>query len=241
MIKLLVTSGCSYSQVPNADISWPVPLSKALNVPAEYHGKGACGNGIISRTIIHAVTNALKKYKADEILVGIMWSGLDRFEVYKKNIDIGITKISGPENYCNPQSVVGDNNYCIINSVWDDELSKIFYKNLYSPEWAGIVNIEHILRTQWFLKNLNIKYFMTGYHSNAFPIFGAKDDSEIKFLMELIDWENWIKEKNMGEWAIKTNLPFRENTNHPSTEMHELYVREHIIPHLVHRNIIDDK
>lgn len=241
-MKLLITSGCSFSQVPNSDLSWPIPLGKALNLDVECHGRGACGNGIISRTIIHSVSNALKTYKPEEILVGIMWSGLDRFEVYRKDLDDDFTDIDPSKcnpYYMNPQWVVGPRNYVIFNQLWEDGMSKNFYKNMYSPEWGAIVGYEHILRTQWFLKLNNIKYFMTGYSWDAYPEHGVEHESDVKFLLDIIDWNEWVPERNMDRWAKTTGLPYRENSGgHPSTEMHKKYVDEHIIPHLKNRGII---
>lgn len=245
MIKLLVTSGCSYSQVPNADVTWPVHLSKELNIPSINLGKGATGNGMISRTVIYEVTKALNIYKNDEILVGIMWSSLNRFEIYKKEKDIGINNIFGDIYYCNPQSITSDfntRNYILVNQLWNDELSKLFYKNIYSSEYGCIINLEHILRTQWFLKEKNIKYFMTFYNDDGLPGRDTDNDPDVQFLYSQLDWNNIVKVYDMGGWARKTGLPYaRPPDPHPSSEMHELYVNQHIIPHLVERNIISDK
>lgn len=239
MIKLLITSGCSFSQVPNSDLSWPIPLSKALNLDVECHGRGACGNGIISKTIIYSVSEALKKYNSDELLVGIMWSGLDRFEFYNKNQDLEFEKIEGSPYYCNPQNIVGPYNYYVTNQVWQDELSKIFYKNIYNAEYAALIGLEHILRTQWFLKLHNVKYFMTAYSWDAFPQNGSDNEPDVKFLLELIDWEEWLQVKNMDEWARATGMPYREDSGgHPSTDMHKKYVDEQIIPHLQKKGYI---
>lgn len=235
--KKLITSGCSYSQVPNTDITWPVHLKDKLKIDTEFHAKGAAGNGIISRTIIYNVTKNLEKFKPEEILVGIMWSGLDRFEIYKDKKDIEYTKINSGTFYCNPQSIINSKNYILINNNWTDELSKIYYKNIYSDEWASIVNLEHILRTQWFLQNKNIKYFMTTYDDDGFPKQNLNED--VQFLLGLIDFSNWIDIKNMGDWSRKTGLPFRQqDDSHPSTEMHKLYVEQHIIPHLKNKKYI---
>ena len=239
MIKLLITSGCSFSQVPSAALSWPIPLSKRLNLDVECHGRGAVGNGIISRTIIHSVTDALKTYRPEELLVGIMWSGIDRFEFYKKELDIDIQYLDVSPYYTNPQNVVGPYHYALVQPSWDDELSTIFYKNIYSDHWAAIVGYEHILRVQWFLKLKNIKYFMTGYSWDTYPQHGAENEPDVKFLLDLVDWDNWVPEKNMDKWARSTGLPYRlPDDYHPSTEMHQRYVDEHIIPHLKNRNII---
>ena len=81
-IKLLITSGCSFSEAINHDITWPVHLTQYLNCEAVHLGRGSAGNGIISRTIVHAVITALKSYKPEELLVGIMWSGYSRHEFF---------------------------------------------------------------------------------------------------------------------------------------------------------------
>ena len=91
-VKCLITAGCSYSQVPNRDVTWPVHLNEYLKPEKVYYlGQGAAGNGIISRKVIHALTEALKTYRPEEILVGIMWSGFNRRDIYsRKSLDTTI-------------------------------------------------------------------------------------------------------------------------------------------------------
>lgn len=241
MIKLLITSGCSFSQVPSGDLAWPIPLSKILNVDVETHGRGACGNGIISRTIIHAVTNALKTYKPEELLVGIMWSGTERTEFYKPQPDIEFNKFYGGTFYSNPQFVVGHPNYILVTEGWEDELSKMWYKNFYSKEHGIIIAYEHILRTEWFLKMHNIKYFMTGYSYDSYPVPGFKteEDLEVKFIMEQVDYDNWLSVRNMDDWCRKLGLPYRHKDDfHPSSAMHKRFVDEVIVPHLKMKGIL---
>lgn len=240
-IKYLITSGCSFSQVPNSDITWPVSLGKSLNVETEYNGRGACGNGIISRSIIHRVSLALKNYKPGELLVGIMWSSIDRLEVYKTNIDLEITKIvSGNPYYSNPQWIAGDSHYCILSPHYNDEFTKTYHKYFYSKEWASILSYEHILRVEWFLKSRNIKYFMTGYSKDVFPPNNLLKNPDINYLHNLIDWDNWLDVRDMDSWARNTGLAYRKRDDpHPSTEMHELFVNTVILPHLKKKGYIN--
>jgi len=43
---------------------------------------GSIGNGLIAKQIIYQTTQLLKINKPEDILVGIMWSGIDRHEIY---------------------------------------------------------------------------------------------------------------------------------------------------------------
>ena len=53
---ILITGGCSYSQIPNADVAWPLPLQESLGVRYVAHtGHGAAGNQLISRKVISKV------------------------------------------------------------------------------------------------------------------------------------------------------------------------------------------
>lgn len=242
-IKLLITAGCSFSQVPNADITWPVPLGRALDVDTEYYGKGASGNGIISRSVINGVSNALQTYSSDEIIVGVMWSGFDRLEIYNSNPTIPYEKLkkSNPY-YTNPQWVATPeiSNYVLINPHWQDEYTTTFLKNYYDPVWAGILTLEHILRVQWFLSSNNIKYFMTGYAHNVFPYSYIKTTPDLKYLYNLINWDNWLIVRDMDKWAQMTGLSYsRPNDGHPSSEMHQLFVDTIIIPHLKTKGYIN--
>jgi len=104
-MKLLITGGCSFSQVqghpdPNLDedkkqwpdLTWPVHLEEALKPKFHTHtGMSAAGNDIISQRIINKVNKALKDgFSPNDMLVGIMWSAADRFSLmssnFKKNI-----------------------------------------------------------------------------------------------------------------------------------------------------------
>jgi hypothetical protein len=87
--KLLITGGCSYSQVPNTDVSWPQHVQNYIDPDHHIHtGKGATGNEIISHRVIYKVNKALEQgFNTEDILVGIMWSGCDRMALMTTNFD----------------------------------------------------------------------------------------------------------------------------------------------------------
>lgn len=255
MIKLLITSGCSFSQFPvlnndgNIDnythgdaVTWPLHLSKKLGVRSEFLGRAACGQGIISRTVIHSVNNALKKYSADELLVGIMWSGIDRHEIY--NTRVGRRKQHSTisvEHDTDPQWVADKTkqHYALLNHWSTDQLSRMYFKLFHDEIGSAITSLEHMLRVQWFLKLHNVKYFMTHFNADIFLIEKhAKNNADVKYLYEMIDWNEWLSVRDMTTWAESTNLPFSSDGVHPSTKMHRLFVNEVIIPHLQNKGYI---
>jgi|TARA_R110000796_G_scaffold63371_1_gene146529 hypothetical protein len=87
--KVVITGGCSYSQIKNADETWPKFLLDTLEPEHVGHlGQGAAGNEYISRSVISTVQLALDEgHKPEEILVGVVWSGCDRQLYYSDNAD----------------------------------------------------------------------------------------------------------------------------------------------------------
>ena len=261
MIKYLITTGCSFTEVPVPEIqestqvniddytkyalSWPVHLVNHLNCLPKYRGKGASGNGIISRTTIYEVIKALETYKPEEILVGIMWSGAYRQEIYlsEPRHDYYLIHRSWNEdqNTMNPATVGGEPNFYKVMPYWDDELSKMYYKNIYDEVGSYIETIEHILRVQWFLKNHNIKYFMTTYFPEVFP--KNKNHEDIKYLYDMIDFDNFLDVDSEWEWCARYQNPktwddLGHDHPHPHTKQHKAFAEQVIIPHLQKKGYI---
>lgn len=231
--KCLITAGCSFSQVPNADVTWPVHLRDSLHAQNVFYlGQGAAGNGVISRKVIYTVQKALDIYEPDEILVGIMWSGHDRLETYSEKPNFEYNKLnSHAEGYCNPVRITDEHNYYLINSHWNDELTQTFFKYFYDKIGSYVQTLEHILRTQWFLKQHNVPYFMTEYSFDCLP---RSNDiiyhPDVQYLYDMLDKEKWLPIDNMWQYAVDSGLPFaRPPDPHPSTEHHEKLVREVVL------------
>lgn len=238
-IKFLITSGCSFSQVPNIDVTWPVHLTQYLNCEAVHLGRGSAGNGIISRTIIHAVSKALKSYKSEELLVGIMWSGYDRHEFFFAEEPIDFKK---PEGSSNPQWIVSPKNeyYYQMSPHWDDQLSSTYYRMFYDQKGSQLQTLEHILRVQLFLKSLNIKYFMTKYAYNTIDMSIITGNEDLTYVYDLIDPEHFLAIDNISTWAVNSGISYaRPDDLHPSTTHHKEFVNTFIVPHLKTKNYIN--
>lgn len=247
-VKCLITAGCSYSQVPNRDVTWPVHLNEYLRPEKVYYlGQGAAGNGIISRKVIHAVTEALRTYHPSEILVGVMWSGFNRRDIYSRNkLDTTIIEYD-TEVYRNPLKVVDKNEYHLINQSWNDNLTVFFSKYAYIQEDALMITLEHMLRTQWFLKLNNINYFMTEYDYDCLDIGPVRQElvtstKDLAFLYNQLDKSKWLPIKNMFDYAKEVSqFDFaRPGDSHPSTEQHKEMVETVLIPFLLENRMVYD-
>lgn len=238
--RCLIAAGCSFTQVPNADVSWPVHLRDYLcHIECTYFlGQGAAGNGIISRRTIHHSLKAMKNYNVDDILVGIMWSGSDRHDFYQTKPASNYNIFTGSEFYCNPVRIASDYGFYLTNTHWDDEASKLYYKHFHDPVNSYIVTIEHILRTQMFLQKYNIPYFMTEYNDDVLPRYPEFiNHPDIKYLYDLIDKSYWLEVDNMYKWSVDSGIPFaRPPDPHPSTEHHDRFTKDIIMPYLYHKN-----
>lgn len=234
-LKCFISAGCSFSQVPNYDTTWPVYLRDCIVPECVYYlGQGAAGNGIISKKTIYTVSKALQIYEPQEILVGIMWSGHDRANFYFDDLLMKHTELHGGENYCNPVRVAKDYKNYLVNFHWDDQLTRTYLKYFYNETASIIATLENILRTQWFLQSLHIPYFMTEYSYDCLPRDETYlDHDEIKYLYDMIDKSYWVPIDNMYKYAVDTGIPFpRQNDNHPGSVHHEKFVQEMLLPWL---------
>jgi hypothetical protein len=237
---LLLTSGCSFSQVPSNAVTWPVHLQEILKCNAQHHGKAASGNGIISRSIIFHVSEALKKYKPEEILVGIMWSGADRHEFYSTDTTVDTNRFGDGISVEseNPVRITSNNrNFYLLNNHWDNVSTKTYFKYFYDDIGSKIYTIEHILRTQWFLKLTGINYFMMTYGADAMPSKDEQLHPDIKPLYDMVDFANFVDAPPMSTWTKKSKDP--SSDGHPNTMQHKVFTQIFIIPHLKKKMLIE--
>jgi len=249
--KLLISCGCSYTQVPNAAENWPIHLTNYLNCDTLYLGQGAAGNGIISKKAVHYISKSLKSYKPEEIIVGIMWSSHARQEFFfRDNFNEHCHIENYNFNYCNPCSIDIENkdrNYYITQPHWEDELSINYYKRFYDGVGSAIQTLENILRVQWLCEKFNIKYFFTNINERTFHYEYTKDTmnrpwhEDIQNLRNLVNWNQWLPIENAWEWFInESGYPeVKELLTHPSTEQSKALVERIIIPHLKSKGYID--
>lgn len=232
-MKVLITGGCSFSECISPWIdTWAKHLAVQLN---DYQhistGFGSQGNGLISRRIIYQLTETLKHVPAEDILVGIMWSGPDRHDFYYHDMPELVQQhtMGNPVKFI-PES---NNNWVILNHNFNLDIAKLYYTNLHNHVGALIYTYEHILRTQWFLKLNNIKYFMTSYTGQVFPKEFI-DHIDVKHLYDQIDFNHFLPVIGEYEWVLehsKYSFP-NEGDPHPGSNQHYEFTQQVILPFL---------
>ena len=238
MIELLITSGCSFADGVG---KWPTQLATELGVPLSNSGLLSQGNGLISRKIIYQVTRALETIPAENLLVGIMWSGPDRHDFYMPSAKMGTTN----EPVDIRTRIGEDTNNCwvILNHHWDSEYAKYYYGMFHDGIASLIYTYEHILRVQWFLKLHNVKYFMTTFKETVFPPKKSIDThSDIKDLYNQIDFDQFLPIAGQYEWAEQTGILFDAGDPfHPTVEHNVKFTNEVVLPFLENKKYLGNK
>jgi len=236
-MKILVTGGCSFAELPEPGFveTWPKHVENNLE---NYHhistGIGAIGNGLISRRVLYQVQKNLQH--ANDMIVGISWSSPNRADFY-----MNLPPNMGNHIFTkNPNSVIENRNKWIIMQPWIDlPIVRNYYSNFHDPVAQLIYSYEHILRLQWFLNQYNIKYFMTNMDQHTFPE-KAIAHPELKHLYNLIDRTKFLPVTGIYEWCREFSdleFPIKDDP-HPSSQQHELFTSKVIIPFLKEKNYI---
>jgi hypothetical protein len=231
------------------NLTWPVHLGQILSeythVPT---GMASVGNGIISRRVIYTVSQLLKQHPADDILVGIMWSGPSRHDYYTTEIpEHLLSKNTSPDGnpgarpygIDNPTRIAAEKNWVIMNHSWVNSLpsAEQYYRYFYDHIGSLVYTYEHILRTQWFLKLHNIRYFMSAYKNEVFPP-DTKNHNEITHLLDQIDADKFLPVDGEYEWCRDySGLPF-DIYDHPTQEQHKLFVEQILHPFLLQKQLL---
>ena len=238
-MKTLITGGCSFSECHSHAGTWPRHLAAALpNYEHVSTAMGCQGNGLISRKVIYQVVETLKHTAANDILVGIMWSGPDRHDFYQqgnKQFDNQDGWVENPTRFVSK----GQGAWAMISPGWRMPASVNYYANFHDRIAQYIYTLEHILRIQWFLQSQGIKYFMSTYTSAVLPKI-AKTHNDTRHLYELLDTNTFLPVSGEYEWCRDhSGLPFPvPNDLHPGVEQHQAFVNQIILPYLKERNII---
>lgn len=247
MSKVLITSGCSFSEVLPRKDTWPNFLFSKLKA----HGytqhltsaMSSQGNGLISRGIQYHVLKALESYNPEDILVGVMWSNRNRFDYRCEDPNLlSWGEVNKHRWTTNPRSIVNNvpKQWVMGNHHWDSIEFSTYYKFYYSDIGAAIISLEHILRTQYFLKNKGIKYFFTNFIDNNIIPEKEKFNIELKYLIDELDENYYLPVTSEHRWLVlnsKDKEQFikdhKHGTNswiHPKSQHHEEFVNEVIYP-----------
>ena len=213
---------------------------------------GSQGNGLISRSIIYGVTEALKIHAPEDILVGVMWSGSNRHDYRCFNTD----ELSFVQNKIhngwieNPTGFVKDSvkNWVILNVNWSDTENveaRTHYRMFHDHIGSSIYSLEHVLRTQWFLQSMKINYFFTDYIDENIVSDYNKTHPEISHLYNLLDKNHYLPVSSEHNWIVNNSKyihlwgdDWKKSPCHPKTEMHKEFVDQVIMPWLTENDFI---
>jgi hypothetical protein len=263
-ITHLVTSGCSFSDncVNDADVvpgRWPHFVAKHINAKLDNRGQGSCGNDWISKSVIYETQKLLDDGICPQnILVMVMWSGIDRKGTFISRQEtsnfkqlLNIRSQSNPVNFidstANENCPIADTSGYLVGSLscnFENNninvLKKEILKNITNEELA-IESYEHFLRVQWFCKSNNIKLinltFMDIMHYPKYstgPLTGNFYEN-VKHLYKMIDFSNWIFWNQTGgiyEYTKDMKLALYPDGSHPTAASHLHYVDCFLIPKL---------
>jgi hypothetical protein len=256
--KILVTAGCSFSECFNWYLhhdqekpTWPIFLKERLsNIEHYSEAMGSQGNGLISRRTQYRVSKLLQTHAAKDLLVGIMWSGRNRFDFY---FDQPVELTTNTDNWMqNPTKVVNDapGGWVICNAHWTHPYNNPWYKYYYNDVAAQIYTLEHIMNTQNFLKLHGVNYFMTSAFAShqSGPLDNSfKDNANCSWLWDQVDWSKWLPVNSEFEW-VNENCPNlllhhprtgeKIDRYHPTPDQHEKFVDQVILPWLTDHNMI---
>jgi len=245
MFKNLIICGCSYSielGEPFHYETWPSLLTRYFpKMVYKFPAHIGVGNGYISRTVLYNVSESLKNFESNEILVGVVWSGISRKEVYHTD-KLPINVWVGHDGINNPCKIVKDYKWNLIHEAMDNDVSKSVYKYDNDVIHHTLSSYEHILRTQLYLDKHNINYFMGVALDNTImsgPDHYLNTHEEIKYTYDQINLDNFIPVSSMFDWGKQNN--YLQEDGHLSIEGTKKFLKTQIVPYLISKGYILNK
>ena len=252
--KIFIVAG---SEFVNNKNSWQHICKEKLNYDIFDLNKEKISNALISRNVIYKVNELIKmNYKTDDIVVGIMWTIP---MIHERYISDGKNDDYMGKSETGFTSVVDNvKNWRILNhdSISSSEDCELYFKIIYNKLQSYVLSVEHILRTQWFLNKLGIKYFMTTYvdlfynEENLLKMYDFSKLTEYKrecyrlnilgynevdYLHDMIDIKQFLPINSMLDW-LQENYSvdgFGDSEKlKPNDFGHEKFTTEVILPFL---------
>lgn len=238
-----LVSGCSFSQWPQypggPNTCWPRYLSE-LTPGTTYRtvAEAAAGNQYICDSVVRAILEEPDTY--DQVLV--MWSGVTRLDYLTDVTDPAWDSLFDSYGFYRrlPNRKLG---YIFSGGqlgTWfkNPVAHKMFYEmyKVSSNTSLATINLQEIVKLQGFLDSKNIKYkFMSyvnywGSGDNISPNgdFGIADIPEVDFLVNEINWDNWIftnsNKDGIYELAKEMN-DFMPDGFHPGPDAHSAWAK----------------
>lgn len=273
-ISTLVAGGCSFTQYPREILldpatnhyvrcdNWPVHVTNFLNCDTYYLGHASADNSFIANRVLNCLQKLVRKVSPKEILVGVMWSGIDRNSFYlsEEPVDFSIlpnsflTDIDTSKYNTKTWQTGGNKTHITSNQNWylfsprsESKFATNFYKHYYDPVNALIQSLKNVLLVQNFCKLNKINYFFTEYHYDSITTHPNLNDPDVDYFAKMLDRDHFLPVKNMTDW-IHTNTNFNyfsiphlkiAKDYHPTTEMSYAFTEQVIMPFLKNKGYIN--
>ena len=192
--KYLITSGCSFTEGQ----SWPTHLAKLMDRELINKAESGKGNYFISNQIYSTFTDT--KYNSVNSKVVVMWSGLDRYDFYRKG------------EWLRPNARFYVKHHAIENS--------------YLQSLQYIIGVQEFLNNR-DIPYLFLTY-MDIFRDGTFIDVTKQTKhwaSKLKQLNKLVDWDKFHFHKGtsgLDEWVKDNNLGIQPD-GHPEEESYKKY------------------
>jgi hypothetical protein len=235
VIEHFVSSGCSFTERPG---NWHTLIHEKLGSSIRHYplGMSSQGNGLISRRLIHQCQGLLQQgHAADTIFAAVMWSGPDRHDYYTRSNPGFLGNMHGWSR--NPVQFTdsGEGAWVIFNPQWEMQNCQTWYQHFHDDVGAVIATLEHMLRTQWYLKTAGIPYIMSTYMTTVLPDWCCTHP-DTQHLWNMLDHDSFVPVLGMWEWCKEhTDIEFRPGDYHPTLDHHEAFVEQVMWPFVKER------
>lgn len=242
--KILLTAGDSFTNCNDYDFKgqednrvWPIWLRERMPDATHYsEGLGGQGNHLIAHRTQYRTEQLLKEHPAEDILVGVMWTGVDRWEFFSTE-DLGFERVTGEE--VNPVKFIPEapGSWVMTHPQYIHERNGLFYKYFYDSCWMQIQTLEAIIHTQRYLRERGVRYFMS-QSFNGCLAESRRPDPNLSWLWDQVDFSTWLPVQSMQDWC-REHCPIPEVNNfHPRPEQCDKFVDQVMWPYLVKQNLL---
>ena len=259
-IKVVITSGCSFSAWDNLD-TWPHHLGNIMpNAEFKYLGLCSSGNEMIQKKATLALHEALQTYKPEEILVLPMWSGLDRKAFYISNeaeIDRMVDTWQRVGHWWHTQFTDLKNNleqkkemfvngtekvtynplggwYLFHSDLGDGtDLAMSYAKSSLDFTYGIHIGLENMVMLQTLCESKGVKMFHQFFMDSVLDSIQQEQEHQIvKYLYEQLDQNLIVCKSEHGFLSRLNESDLFEDDQHPNNKGHLLYTEQALWPFL---------
>lgn len=214
-MKHFVITGCSFT-ASSTGSSWSNHFDEFLkskyNDNYQLHNVAisAIGNDLISFNCIKVIQSLLdNEVDYNDIKVIIQWSGLNRQSKYvKSSVDVQMN-VDFQEINNKHYNIRNDSNYKFINPAGKYKFNGywgLYFEKFFHTSEAFRNTLDNILKIQWYLKSVNIKYKMF----TAWDIFTTTDLKNENILDRLFGNGDKVNQFSDKVYSNKKNKLYKE-------------------------------